>query len=66
MLVVNGKTLDLEPMPETVQALLDHLKLYNRRLIVEKNKEIVDPSRYDAERLVSGDRIEIVHFVGGG
>lgn len=66
MLVVNGKELDLEPMPQTVQELLDQLRLQDRRLVVEKNKEIVDPERYEEERVARGDRIEIVHFVGGG
>lgn len=66
MLVVNGKELDLEPMPKTVQELLDQLRLQDRRLVVEKNKEIVNPERYVEERVASGDRIEIVHFVGGG
>lgn len=66
MLVVNGKRLDLEPMPKTVRSLLEHLKLNHRLLIVEKNKQIVDPARYETARLSAGDRIEIVHFVGGG
>lgn len=66
MLVVNGKPLDLKPMPETVHELLEQLKLSHRRLIVEKNKKIVNSSHYDTEPLSSGDRIEIVHFVGGG
>lgn len=66
MLIVNGKPMDLQPMPETVQALLEHLQIENRRLIVEKNRQVVDPSRHGEERLAAGDRIEIVHFVGGG
>ncbi len=66
MLIVNGKPLNLEPMPQTVQQLLDQLNVSHRRLIVERNEEIVDAHRYENERLSPGDRIEIVHFVGGG
>src|SRR5690606_29379316 len=39
MLIVNGKPLNLEPMPQTVQQLLDQLNVSHRRLIVERNEE---------------------------
>lgn len=66
MLIVNGKPLELKPMPQTVRQLLERLQIAHRRLVVEKNKQIVDADSYDSEPLKPGDRIEIVHFVGGG
>ena len=47
-------------------ALLQALQLTGGRIAVERNREIVPRSRFEAERLHSGDRLEIVHFVGGG
>jgi thiamine biosynthesis protein ThiS len=35
-------------------------------VVVERNLEILDRDRYDTTLLVSGDRLELVHFVGGG
>lgn len=66
MLIVNGKPMHFRSQPQTVQQLLEHLRIEDRRLIVEKNKQIVDSSRHQEEPLEAGDRIEIVHFVGGG
>ena len=52
----------------TVAALLRALRLEvpGARIAVERNREIVPRSRFGAERLHAGDRLEIVHFVGGG
>lgn len=66
MLIVNGKPLELNPIPSTVEELIEHLGLGDRRVMVEKNAEILDPEQHSTEQLTNGDRIEIVHFVGGG
>lgn len=50
----------------TVIALLQELNLVGRRLAVEINQEIIPKSRHDAHRLRNGDRVEIVHAIGGG
>lgn len=50
----------------TVSELLAELALEPKKIAVERNLEIVPKSRFDAERLADGDRIEIVQFVGGG
>jgi len=54
------------PVPLTFAQLLDDLSLAGRRLAVERNGEIVPRSRFDAEALADGDRIEVVVAVGGG
>ncbi|HEY4266118.1 MAG TPA: sulfur carrier protein ThiS, partial [Micropepsaceae bacterium] len=50
----------------TVEALLTHLALDPRKVAVERNLEIVPRSTYAAVDLSEGDRLEIVHFIGGG
>ncbi|CAG7646020.1 sulfur carrier protein ThiS [Paenibacillus allorhizosphaerae] len=64
-LVVNGETRELE-LVSTVAEMLAAFKLQNKILVVELNREIIDRSVYDQTRLNDGDRVEIVHFVGGG
>ena len=41
-------------------------KLDTRKVAVERNEEIVPRSTYETIALESGDRLEIVHFIGGG
>ncbi len=64
-LVVNGEALRLAGATN-VAALLDHLRLDRRKVAVELNEEIVPRSVYDTTRLRPADRLEIVHFIGGG
>jgi thiamine biosynthesis protein ThiS len=49
-----------------VAGLIAHLGLDARKVAVEHNLSIVPRSLWPATALVEGDRIEIVHFVGGG
>jgi sulfur carrier protein len=42
------------------------MALTAKRLAVEVNQEIVPRSTYAAHRLRTGDRVEIVHAIGGG
>ena len=63
-LTVNGEVTVLDAA--TVAALVGALGLDVRKVAVERNLEIVPRSLYDATPLASGDRIEIVQFVGGG
>lgn len=49
-----------------VAALVMALGLDVRKVAVERNLEIVPRSAYAATALSDGDRIEIVHFIGGG
>ncbi|MDH3316594.1 MAG: sulfur carrier protein ThiS [Gammaproteobacteria bacterium] len=50
----------------TVAALVDALSLKGRRIAVEVNEEVVPRSRHAAHRLEDGDRVEVVHAIGGG
>ncbi|MBO8162654.1 MAG: sulfur carrier protein ThiS [Brevibacillus sp.] len=62
---LNGKPVELEGIA-TVSALLAHYNLQQKILVVERNGEIVDRSAYERTPIMDGDKIEIVHFVGGG
>ncbi|MGB8712526.1 MAG: sulfur carrier protein ThiS [Onishia taeanensis] len=50
----------------TVGELVVALELAGRRIAVEVNEEIVPRSQHEATRLAEGDRVEIVHAIGGG
>ncbi|MDX1513049.1 MAG: sulfur carrier protein ThiS [Gammaproteobacteria bacterium] len=50
----------------TVGALIERLSLKGRRVAVEVNEEVIPKSRHPEHRLREGDRVEIVHAIGGG
>jgi thiazole synthase len=50
----------------TLEQLLTALKLDPRKVAVERNLEIVPRSTYGSVEVAAGDRLEIVHFIGGG
>jgi thiazole synthase len=52
--------------PCTVRALVESLGLDPAKVAVERNLAIVPKSSFADVTLADGDRIEIVHFVGGG
>ncbi|RAK50910.1 sulfur carrier protein ThiS [Phenylobacterium deserti] len=64
-LTVNGESRGFDGAPN-VAALVEALGLDVRKVAVERNLEIVPRSAYAATNLSDGDRIEIVHFIGGG
>ena len=59
---------ELREVPETLTlaALLDWLKLPADRVAVECNREITPRSAWAETIIQPGDRLEVVHFVGGG
>lgn len=62
---LNGEARTLAP-DSTVAALVESLGLAARRIAVEVNEEIVPRSEHAMTRLVEGDRVEVVHAIGGG
>jgi sulfur carrier protein len=63
--MLNGETREL-PDPYTLQTLIEELGLTGKRLAVEVNEDIVPRSQHNDFRLHDGDRVEIVHAIGGG
>jgi thiamine biosynthesis protein ThiS len=67
-LVVNGqpRTLDGLESPAALSTVLEHLKLRPDRIAVELNGEIAPRTRWTELKVADRDRLEVVHFVGGG
>jgi thiamine biosynthesis protein ThiS len=64
-LILNGEIRAFSGVTN-VAGLVAALALDARKVAVERNLEIVPRSAYARTPLVDGDRIEIVHFIGGG
>jgi sulfur carrier protein len=64
-LTVNGEARSFEAVGD-IAALVVALGLDVRKVAVERNLEIVPRSAYARTKLYDDDRIEIVHFIGGG
>ena len=66
-LFINGdeRTFDL-PACATLAALIENLGMKSDRVAVELNRDIVPRDRWSETQLKDGDRLEVVHFVGGG
>lgn len=65
-LIINGKDHDGLPDGLTVAGLITHLGLPERKVAVERNREVVPKSAYAETRLTNHDALEIIHFIGGG
>jgi sulfur carrier protein len=66
-LQINGESRNFaNPEPSTLAALIESLNMKPDRVAVELNREIVPRDRWPQTQLKEGDRLEIVHFVGGG
>ena len=64
-LVINGEERDF-PAITTLASLVEQLGLKSDRLAIELNRDIVSRTDWSTTELKEGDRLEIVHFVGGG
>jgi thiamine biosynthesis protein ThiS len=63
-LTINGQEQDFSPI--TLAALVEQLGMKQDRVAVELNLNIVPREHWASTNLGEGDRLEIVHFVGGG
>jgi thiamine biosynthesis protein ThiS len=64
-LTINGEDRYFDSV-STISSLLDQLGMKPDRVAVELNRELVPRDRWPSIRLSDGDKLEIVHFVGGG
>ena len=62
---INGEKRDF-PDALTVSALVEHPGMKGDRVAIELNLDILPRDRWPSTELHDGDRLEIVHFVGGG
>lgn len=65
-LIINGKDHDDLPDGLTVAALVAHLELPERKIAIERNREVIPKSAYSETELANHDELEIIHFIGGG
>ena len=65
---MNGRERTIEALgsPATMAAVLGALDLRADRIAVELNGELAPRTGWAEQIVSSGDRVEIVHFVGGG
>ncbi len=62
---VNGEEREILS-PLSIQQYLESLGLSERRVVIEYNGEILSRESWETTILGDGDKLEIVHFVGGG
>lgn len=63
--LVNGDAMEL-PTGATIATLIENMSLEGKRLAVEVNEDIVPRSQHAEFTLSEGDRVEVVHAIGGG
>jgi len=64
-ILINGESKQV-PAPLSIDGLLQYLELEGDRIAVELNQQIVRRDHWSGTQLKEKDRLEIVHFVGGG
>ena len=62
---LNGKKIEVRPNA-TIYDLLKKFKLNNRKVAIEHNGAIVPKGKYKKKLLKNKDKLEVVHFIGGG
>lgn len=64
-LIINGESRDLTGVA-TLSDLIAQLGMKADRVAIELNRELISRDRWAATELSDDDKLEIVHFVGGG
>jgi thiamine biosynthesis protein ThiS len=64
-LFINGNTREFSE-PLSLLSLIQQLGMKPDRVAVEVNRDVVARENWEKTNLTEGDRLEIVHFVGGG
>ena len=64
-IIVNGKQMQVIPK-FSLKSLVVKLKIPLNKIAIELNKKIIDKKNISNIQLKKGDKIEIVHFIGGG
>tara|TARA_B100000989_G_scaffold238473_1_gene185399 strand:- start:5009 stop:5227 length:219 start_codon:yes stop_codon:yes gene_type:complete len=64
-ITVNGKQMQIIPK-YSLKSLIVKLKIPLNKVAIELNRKIIDKKRISKINLKKGDKVEIVHFIGGG
>ena len=62
---INGKIKSIN-QDSTLSVVLKNLKIRLNKVAIELNEEIIDKKKINKIKLNKNDKIEIVHFIGGG
>ena len=62
---INGKKISIKSNISIFDLLVKY-KLTNKKVAVEHNGKIIPKTNYKKKKLKNNDKIEIVHFIGGG
>ena len=62
---INGKIKSIN-QDSTLSVVLKNLKIPLNKVAIELNEEIIDKKKINKIKLNKSDKIEIVHFIGGG
>ena len=62
---LNGDSYEINTGTNLVE-LLNELKIDNNKVAIEVNGEIIEKKKYMSLILNKDDKVEIVHFIGGG
>ena len=62
---LNGKVKQI-PKDFKIDKLISDLKIPIKKVAIELNQEILDKKKLNKIKLKKNDKIEIVHFIGGG
>ena len=64
-LIINGEDRQFDSAL-TISALVDRLGMKPDRVAIELNRQLMPRERWATTQLADDDRLEIVHFIGGG
>ncbi len=62
---LNGKKVNIKPKI-TIYDILKKFKLINKKVAIEHNGVIIPKISYKKKYLKNKDKLEVVHFIGGG
>ncbi len=63
--LINGETRNIES-ELNLRELLEKLELPTERIAIELNKDVIRKKDWETVKIADADKIEIIHFVGGG
>ncbi|MDQ3750513.1 MAG: sulfur carrier protein ThiS [Acidobacteriota bacterium] len=64
-IIINGKTKEISNEVNIIE-LLESFSLPKERIAIELNKQVVRKKDWGNIKITDADRIEVIHFVGGG
>lgn len=65
-LIINGETITMKEDVQTIADVIETLGFKQKIIIIELNGDIIMKEEHANSKVMSGDHIEMVHFVGGG